>query len=797
MLRPWRQSGALSALCGSASLLMFSGATGAGTAPAPVDTGNPILFVTQVPVPDDFANIGSPFANHMGEIDSVARGGDLWIRYPDGSMRNLTEEAGYGQSGFQSLSSIAVRQPCVHWDGRRAVFSMVVGATPTRYEHLRYVWQLYEVTGLGRGETAVITKVPGQPDNYNNVSPIYASDGDIIFTSDRPRDGSAHLHPQLDEYESTETNTGLWSLDSETGELRLLAHEPSGAFDPFIESTSGRLLYTKWDHLQRDQQADAQAMGGYAYGAFNATSEAPAAPSAGHFDEVFPEPRAGWLDYVRNNQNYSGPLRGYRDNLVGHSIEFFQLWQLNQDGTAEESLNHAGRHELKSYFTPSFNDDPNLVEFFGAQHAVDRPMSNFLQGAEDPNNPGVYYGIDAPTFFTHSCGQIVRINGGASVNPDDMRIEYVTNRETANYDYSPAPEHSGLYRNPLPLTNGVLLAVHTPETRPDENDGTRTEPTTRYDLRIKRIDTSGGDAVAAEPLTDGIYESVRWWDPDELVRYNGPLWELDPVEVVARPAPAPSAEATLEAPERAAFLNAGASEAELRAYLKANGLALIVSRNVTTRDHADRQQPYNLRIDGSDTQSVADDGRVYDVSSMQILQGDLIRGYESKQGRRVLAQPMHDAPGLNHPVQGAPGAVRLGGDGSMAAIVPAQRALSWQLLDPAHEPVVRERYWLSFQPGEIRVCTSCHGVNRMDQTLAPPPTNTPQALTSLLDYLQREDIIGESLPGDLNGDGLVDTADLGILIAQFGGPGTADLDGDGVVSTADLALLIASFNAGR
>ena len=50
-------------------------------------------------------------------------------------------------------------------------------------------------------------------------------------------------------------------------------------------------------------------------------------------------------------------------------------------------------------------------------------------------------------------------------------------------------------------------------------------------------------------------------------------------------------------------------------------------------------------------------------------------------------------------------------------------------------------------------------------------------------------------PGDLNLDGVIDTADLGILIGQFGtaGPG-ADINGDGVVNTADLGILIGAFS---
>jgi hypothetical protein len=70
--------------------------------------------------------------------------------------------------------------------------------------------------------------------------------------------------------------------------------------------------------------------------------------------------------------------------------------------------------------------------------------------------------------------------------------------------------------------------------------------------------------------------------------------------------------------------------------------------------------------------------------------------------------------------------------------------MTWQLADPAGNPVVRERYWISFQPGEIRSCPSCHGTSRSDQLDRPAPTNEPQALTELLRYLRS---IGEPLAG--------------------------------------------------
>ena len=84
-------------------------------------------------------------------------------------------------------NAIAVRDPSVYWDGTKAVFSMLIGAPTQQYQVQTYVWQLYEITGLGQNQTPVITKVANQPANYNNVSPLYGTDDRIIFTTDRAR----------------------------------------------------------------------------------------------------------------------------------------------------------------------------------------------------------------------------------------------------------------------------------------------------------------------------------------------------------------------------------------------------------------------------------------------------------------------------------------------------------------------------------------------------------------------------------------------------------------------------------
>src|SRR5690606_191006 len=212
-----------------------------------------------------------------------------------------------------------------------------------------------------------------------NISPIYASDDRILFTSDRPRNGQAHLYPQLDEYESTPTVTGIFSLDPATAALRVLNHAPSGAFPPTIDSYA-RAIYTRWDHLQRDQQN---------YDAFSPVtyaSEASNAPRLGDNRETFPEPREGM------NSPY-GQVNRFTYNL-------FTPWQMNQDGTEELSLNHIGRHELSFNYLPrSFTGDGALADLVNTSLIANRTAVEIDSGLfnlrEDPRRPGDFYAIHA------------------------------------------------------------------------------------------------------------------------------------------------------------------------------------------------------------------------------------------------------------------------------------------------------------------------------------------------------------------------------------------------------------------
>ena len=649
---------------------------------------SPILFVAQVPLHTDFAARLSTFANHLPGAVQAPRGGGLMLRYPDGALRNLTAEADF--------RNVAVREPTVHWDGRRAVFSMLSGA----------VWQLYEVSGFAPGERTSMRKIPGQPERYNNVSPFYDSADNILFTSDRPRNGDPKLYPQLDEYEATPTTTGIWRLGTQRRELALLNHAPSGAFSPSLDSF-GRIIFTRWDHLQLDQLAerDRDAVhNGVAlpFRSFNYDSERGNANALASREEMFPESRAG-------SSSAYGEVSAYISN-------FFAPWAMNQDGSNEETLNHIGLHELSfGYQTPSFRGDPALSsrtsDKLHANRIALRREGGLFHLREDPTHPGEYLATAAREQDSFTTNTLVRLSGPPGANPEKMALAPLT--ESAASDVL----KGGRYRNPLPLSDGSLVASRTASVRAPEPGGTLDG------LRLTWLERdSSGLYRAGAPLTQGI-------------RQDGvELWELEAVEVKVRPRP-PLTASTLETAERAVLAEEKVSEQQLRDWLMKNELALIVTRDQTARDRAERQQPYNLRVPGGKKTTAPDtpNARVYDISHFQIFQADQVRAYPGREGRRVLPQPMHD--GLNPAnAEGPAGSVRIAADGSTAAFVPARRALTWQTADARGNAVVRERNWVTFQPGEMRTCAACHGVNTATQAGLGNPINKPEALRALLAY---------------------------------------------------------------
>lgn len=663
--------------------------TGTPTTQTPQSTviSNPILFAAEVPTLVDFGSRASTFGNHLP--NEAKRGGDLVIRYPNGVLRNLTQEAGF--------SNIAVREPSVNWEGTTAIFSMVTGGSNA-------TWQMYEVlSGLRAGEQIRIVKVANQPADYNNVSPIYGTNGRILFTSDRPRSGIREHYPQRDEYESAASVTGLWSINPTVanGDLKILNHTPSGMFSPSIDSF-GRVISIRWDHLQQDQQVDIDRESGtVTYGAFNYADESATAAKLNSNAEFFPEPR-------RQSNTLLGPVYGFTFN-------HFTPWQMNEDGTEEETINHMGRHEFNSgYMQRSFMNDPALSDSSADNLHLNRKFlredGGMFHIKEDPKTRGTYYGISAREFGSLATNQIIKFNAAPGVNPEEIVVSNVT---MPNID-SNSPQ--GRFRNPVPLSSGPLIASHTAATTANVRQ--------MNDFRLRQLNLNAQTNLY-EPgayLTSGVTK-------------NGVnLWEIEAVEVVARQRPVKAA-TPLETPESSVLSEEGIDETALRNWMKTNDLALIVTRNITSRDRADKQQPFNLRVPGGVSRVAPNtNGKTYDIAHLQVVEAKALRGYATGGGRRVLAQPM-DATNVKNPVTAGPkGSVQIASDGSTAAFVPANRALAWQTTTPDGVPVVRERVWVTFQKGEIRVCASCHGVNKVDQAGFAPPLNKPEALRTLMRY---------------------------------------------------------------
>ena len=218
---------------------------------------------------------------------------------------------------------------------------------------------------------------------------------------------------------------------------------------------------------------------------------------------------------------------------------------------------------------------------------------------------------------------IVALNAPPTLNPDFMTLDYITYPSTRFDAPLPAPATVGHFREPLPARRtGRWL----PSTRMWKALETRQGVGADYAFRLMSLAQAGSFWQPYQNLTSGISKNVNFYSNGGLVNYNGVLWELNPVEVRARPIPV-SARASLPAPEQNVFAEERRPVPAFQNYLRTNSLALLVSRNLTTRDHADRQQPFNLHVAGTTTQTIGAPGKIYDIASLQFFQGDQIRGF--------------------------------------------------------------------------------------------------------------------------------------------------------------------------
>lgn len=117
--------------------------------------------------------------------------------------------------------------------------------------------------------------------------------------------------------------------------------------------------------------------------------------------------------------------------------------------------------------------------------------------------------------------------------------------------------------------------------------------------------------------------------------------------------------------------------------------------------------------------------------------------------------------------------------------------------DPKDPPIVTFSFRLNPNDGDMLVDSVVMSPVPGEIPADTLPTGVYSVTTLTTVDLSKTTMFGTYEPGsvlgDLNGDGIVNGADLGLLLAQWGSTGTADLNGDGVVNGADLGLMLAAW----
>ena len=167
-----------------------------------------------------YANFGYDCGNENYWLHG-ADGGRLAIFSPiTGSVRTLLEDA-----------SGALRDPQIHYDGKRLVFSYRKGGT--------HHYNLYEMNLDGSGLRQITRG------DWDDIEPTYLPDGGIAFCSTRcKRYVPCWLAPVAVLFRCDGDGNGLRQLSSGT------APENTPAVLP-----DGRILYTRWEYVNRDAVA--------------------------------------------------------------------------------------------------------------------------------------------------------------------------------------------------------------------------------------------------------------------------------------------------------------------------------------------------------------------------------------------------------------------------------------------------------------------------------------------------------------------------------------------------------------
>jgi hypothetical protein len=123
----------------------------------------------------------------------------------------------------------AVRDPCVHYDGRRIVFSYRKGGT----EH----YHLYEIDAGGGGLRQLTDGI------YDDIEPCWLPDGGLAFVSARSRRWVNCWVTQV---------ANIHRCDADGRHIRQISANLEQDNTPWM-LPDGRILYTRWEYVDRSQ----------------------------------------------------------------------------------------------------------------------------------------------------------------------------------------------------------------------------------------------------------------------------------------------------------------------------------------------------------------------------------------------------------------------------------------------------------------------------------------------------------------------------------------------------------------
>lgn len=192
----------------------------------PTLADHPLLFVTRRQYKPDHHNTATMF--QTGEVNTASFEGG-------GALKALDVVGATVRVLLETPDGI-IRDPAVHFDGTRILFSM--------RRNIEDDYHLYEINADG-SDLRQLTFAPGVSD----IDPLYLPDGDIVFSSTRePKYCMCNRHIMCNLYRMTGDGANIRQIGKSTlfeGQTALLP--------------DGRLLYNRWEYVDRNF-GDAQGL---------------------------------------------------------------------------------------------------------------------------------------------------------------------------------------------------------------------------------------------------------------------------------------------------------------------------------------------------------------------------------------------------------------------------------------------------------------------------------------------------------------------------------------------------------